>query len=378
MSNNFILMTPGPVKVSDRVLNELSLPVIHHRTDLFKKIFTEVSQKLKKVFMTSQPVLLHHSTGSGAMESSVVNCLSPDDKVLVINGGKFGERWIKICKAYSLEVYSIDLEWGKAFNVKNLSDFLENNTDIKAVFCQACETSTGVLFPIKEMGKIIKKLKNTIFIVDAITAVGAIPLKMDKWGIDVMIGGSQKAFMLPAGISLIALSEKSWSFTKESKIPKFYFNLHNELKAYNEKQTFFSASASLIRSLNVSLDIILENGVEKYWEKIINRANFLRNAFRSLGLELFPEVSCSSLSVIKVPSHLDGQKIRQRLEEFEKIIIMGGQDKLKGKILRIGHMGDISKSDMVKVIISLAKVIRFFDNNFIDENNFNKIINDLS
>ena len=221
---NYVL-TPGPVPVPEFVMLEMAKPIIHHRTEEFEEIFYKATQGLKKVFMTEEEVLILASSGTGAMDAAICNTLSKGDTALVVNGGKFGERWLKICKAYGVNTIEIKVEWGKAVSPKVIEDALKENKSIKAILVQASETSTGVEHPIEDIAKLTKNRDDIILIVDGITAVGAFPVEFDKWGIDILIGGSQKAFMMPPGLAFIVLSKKAWDFNNKSDLPKFYLDL---------------------------------------------------------------------------------------------------------------------------------------------------------
>ncbi len=215
------IFTPGPVAVPSEVLIEMAKPIIHHRTKEFEDIFAEVREGLKYIYETTQEVFILAASGTGAMEASVVNTLSRGDKVLVVNGGKFGERWGKICRAYEVEVEELMVEWGHAVDPSEIKNALDKDPTIKAVLVQASETSTGVMHPTKAIAEITRNRDDVILIVDGITGVGVFPLPFDEYGIDVMVGGSQKAFMLPPGLSFACMSEKAWKFNEKSDLPKF-------------------------------------------------------------------------------------------------------------------------------------------------------------
>ena len=223
------LLAPGPTPVPPEVLGAMAQPMIHHRTPQFSEIFAEAATSLKYVFQTAQDVLILAASGSGAMEAAVTNLMKKGEKAIVVNGGKFGERWTKICQAFGIEVVELKVEWGKAVDPAAVAKALKETQNVGAVFVQASETSTTVKHPIEALAKLTKDT-NVLLVVDGITGVGVFDLPMDKWGIDVLISGSQKAFMLPPGLAFIALSEKAWKKQKEGDLPKFYFNLATEKK----------------------------------------------------------------------------------------------------------------------------------------------------
>lgn len=351
---NYTLLAPGPVAVSKAAIDELVKPMIHHRTPEFTSIFKRVLTNLKSVFQTRQPVMILTSSGSGAMEAALVNTLSAGDSVVCIVSGKFGRRWEEMAQVYGLNVTSIDVEEGEAVCPDEVKAVLDNNPQIKAVFCQACETSTGVLHPIKELAALTKE-HDALMIVDGITALCANPLPMDEWGIDVLVGGSQKAFMIPTGLGLIALSEKAWKASEKSSLPKYYFDLKAERKAHERGQTHFSSAVSHIRALDAVLIDILDQGLDSLLELVNRRAQATRQAGKILGLELFPDTPAPALSAFKVPEGIDGAALRSLIEKDFRVTLMGGQDGLKGKIIRIGHIGALDPQDTLGGIKALAQ-----------------------
>jgi aspartate aminotransferase-like enzyme len=357
MAKSYTLMTPGPVPLPPDVLESLALPMEHHRTPEFEATLARVWQGLKQVFVTDEAVFFHTSTGSGAMESAVVNTLSPGDEVLCVVSGKFGERWAEICDAYGIKVQRLNIEWGKSVTVAQVKAALDANANIKAVLTQACETSTGVLHPIRELAAITAQTP-AILMIDAITALGAIAMPMDEWGLDVVIGGSQKAFMLPTGLSFISFSKKAWKLTETSRLPKYYFDLRKEKKANSAGDTFFSSAVMHVRAL----DVVLKNHLTHGLSSIIDRIQVLSKATIAaaeiLGLEIFPEVPSPSLSVLVLPAAVDSQKVRAQMESEYQITVMGGQDQLKGKVIRIGNMGYIRNQDLLKTLDALVACIR--------------------
>ncbi len=353
------LLTPGPVPCSPKILETLSQPIIHHRTPEFEEIFQNVAQNLKKVFQTEQPVLTLCSTGSGAMEAAIVNTLSPKEQVIVIESGKFGQRWSQICQAYGVEVIPYAVSWGESAEIEKIKSLLKENPQCRAVITQACETSTGAIHPIKDIGQILQhQYQSTLFIVDGITAVGAYDLPFDKWGIDVLIAGSQKAFMLPTGLSFICLSEKAWQASRKSSCPKFYWDLEAEFKSYKKRQTHFSSPVTLIRSLHSALQELLTPSLKQHLNKVSLRAQCVRQGLLEMGFKIFPLHPSPSLTAVELPEgSIDSQTVRSQLEQIHDMTTMGGQDQLKGKILRIGHMGYITKKNYELLFIALQKTI---------------------
>lgn len=348
------LMAPGPVAVPEKVLKALSLPMIHHRTPEFSEILLRVLSRLKQVFQTTHPVMIQTAAGSGGMESALVNTLSPGDEALFIVSGKFGERWANMGRAYGLKVHTLDVEWGQAVKVEEVARALSLHANIKAVFTQACETSTATLHPIKQLGEVVGSHSDCLFIVDAITAVGATPYAMDDWNIDVTVAGSQKAFMLPAGLAFIALSPKAWSFYEKSRLPKFYFDLKKELEANKKGETHFSSAVSLIRALDVVMDDLTGKNLHRQVARCQALSDATRAALKEMNLETFSSAPSPTVTAVKVPDGIDGAKWLRLMEEKYRITVIGGQDHLKGKILRIGHLGYITDEDMIATLEALG------------------------
>ncbi|MCC6277633.1 MAG: alanine--glyoxylate aminotransferase family protein [Oligoflexia bacterium] len=346
----YYLMAPGPSTIPERVLLEMAKPIIHHRTQRFEAVLGKVRAQLKQIFQTQSDVLLFSSVGSGAMEASITNFFSPGDQVIAVVSGKFGERWADQAVVFGLDVVRYEIEWGKAVDLNRLRELLEKHPSAKAVLCQACETSTGVSHPIKEMGQLIKSRSNTLFMVDAITAMGIYDIKTDEWGLDVVISGSQKAFMLPPGLSMMSVSQKAWEFNKVSKLPKFYFNAKEEAKAQSKNTTHFTPAISIIQGLSISLDMMLEEGLPRLFKRHARLAKATRESVKEMGLELWAALPSDSITAVKTPSGIDGEKIVSHMAQKYNVTIIGGQDQLKGKIFRLGHMGYTGEFDVLAMI----------------------------
>lgn len=358
--SNSILLAPGPVQLHPEVKKILSLPMIHHRGLEFDAILKSTLHNLKFIFQTTQPVFALTATGSGGMECLLVNVLSPGEKVLSLISGKFGERWADMAEAFGAHVIRHHIEWGKAADPKEIEKILKENLDIKIVLSQACETSTGTKQPIQELAHIIQKT-NALFLVDGITALGAYNIPMDAWGIDGLVGGSQKAFMLPTGMAFVCFSEKAWKKIKITKSQKFYFNIENELAANLKGETLFSSNVIILRALDYVLKNIQAQGLESLFKTIERRALYTKEMAQALGLELYSQAPSNSLTALKLPSHIDGVQFRADLELKHHVVVMGGQDALKGKIIRIGHMGYITDEDMHQTTMRLAQALNDYN-----------------
>lgn len=348
------LFTPGPTSVPEEVLLEMASPIMHHRTDEFIKIAAEVFEGLKYIFQTKNDVFIIASSGTGAMEASVVNFLSEGDKVIVISGGKFGERFKEISLSYKLNVIPVELEWGKRLNPDIIRELLEKNPDVKAVFGTLCETSTGTHFDIKVLGEIVSKYEDTILVVDTISSLGAVPCLTDEWKIDIVVTGSQKAFMLPPGLSFISVSEKAWKKAETSNLPKYYFNLKKYKKTLAKNDFPFTIPVSLVVGLRKSLQIIKNIGIEKIWEEHHKRAEATRQAVVAAGLKLLSESPSDAVTAVMLPEGVDGDKLVKILRTKYGMSIAGGQDHLKGKIIRISHLGWQDEFDVLTAICGVG------------------------
>jgi len=353
------LFSPGPTMLPPEVLLKMAEPIMHHREPEFERIFAEIREGLKYLFQTKNEVLIFTSSGTGAMEGAVSNILSKGDKALVIRGGKFGERWGEICKAYGIEFIPIDVEWGKAVDPKQVQMALDSNPSIRAVYTQASETSTGAKHPIREIAEIVKNYEDCVVVVDAITGIGVFSLPMDEWGIDVLISGSQKALMLPPGLAFAALSDKAWKFVERSSLPKYYFDFKKELKSIKKNQSSYTPAISLFVGLRETLNMIRKEGLEALFYRHEKLATATRAAVKALGLGLYaPDSPSNAVTSVKVPEEIDGEKLKSLFYKKFGITVAEGQDQAKGKIIRIAHLGYYERLDMVMVISALEMLLK--------------------
>lgn len=356
MRKNYLL-TPGPTPLPPQVLEAMSQPIIHHRTPQFQAVLKEATDGLKYVFQTKNDVFILASSGTGAMEAAVANLLSPAETAITIQGGKFGERWTELCKAYGVTPEVIDVEWGKAVDPQEIDKKLKANPKIKAVFTTLCETSTGVTNDIEAIGKVVKNY-DAVLVVDAISGLGAIDLKTDDWSADVVVSGSQKGLMLPPGLGFISVSPKAWKLIENTKSPRYYFDLRKAKKAIDKTDTPFTPAISLIIALNQSLNMLKEDGLENVFLRHRKMAEATREAMKALGLELFaPDAGSDVVTAVKVPGSLDGEKLVKTMRDTYAVTIAGGQAELKGKVFRIAHMGYIEEFDIIAGISCLEKVL---------------------
>ncbi|MBM4133189.1 MAG: alanine--glyoxylate aminotransferase family protein [Nitrospira sp.] len=353
------LLAPGPTPVPPEVLLAMARPMIHHRAPEFDPIFQEVREGLKWLFQTRNDVLILASSGTGGMEGAVSNFLSPGDKALVINGGKFGERWGKLCKTFGAQVQEIKVEWGHSVDPKQVADALKKDPAIKAVYVQASETSTAVTHDVKALGQIVKGAPETILVVDAITALGVFDLKTDEWGLDVVITGSQKALMLPPGLAFVSVSEKAWQLAEKAKNTSFYFNFKREKDNQQKNQTAFTPAVSMILGLQEVLKMLKAEGLESVFARQTQMAHALREGVKAAGMEIFAKGTPSdAVTAINAPAGVDGQAIYKNLRVQYGITAAGGQDHLKGKIFRISHMGYLDRFDVILALAATEMVLK--------------------
>lgn len=357
-----ILLTPGPVMLLPSVLSALSEQTIHHRSTEFSKLFLQVSNCLKEFFQTKQPVLMLNASGTGAMSAALLNTLSPKDKVLAICAGRFGKRWAEMASVYQLQVQIINVPWGEAVKAQTVKTILQKDPQIKAVLTQACETSTGVLHPIQKLAQLTKANSKTLLIVDAISALGAVNIPMDKWGIDVLIGGSQKSFALPTGMSFICLSKKAWQFNKTARLPVYYLDLKKENIAQKKGQTAFSSNVSYVKAL-YQFFLSGAGNINKRIQNSRKMSKMTLNFCKNLGLNTFAKAPSPSMTSIILPAHIDGIKLKKYIETKYAIIFAGGQEALKGRVLRIGHLGNEPISHLIKGLTALAFSLKSADKN---------------
>lgn len=335
---DFLLLTPGPTNVPRRILDRTAVPMIHHRTKDYQAILERVNANLKKIFYTTQPVLTFAASGTGAMEGSITNLLSAGDTVLVFSAGKWGERYRDIAKAYGLDVKSIEKPYGEAFTAKEVAAEMAKHPAAKAVVTTLCETSTAVRHPIKEIAELTRNT-DKLLMVDAISGLMCDELRMDDWGIDVVLCGSQKGMMLPPGLAFVALSKKAQDAIAQSKLPKYYFNFAQTLKTLAKNDTPFTPAVSLVQGLDEALSMLLEEGVEKVWKRHEEVARFVRESVGAMGLKLFSKSPTAGLTGIVMPDNISSKDVIKIMRDEFQVIMADGQGELQGKIVRFAHMG---------------------------------------
>ena len=351
------LLTPGPTPLYPPALHAMMGSDIHHRTEDFRNIYRATLADLKEVMGTSNDVLILVSSGTGAMESAISNLFSRGDKVIVCSAGKFGERWVDMAKAFGLEATVIKAEYGDTVKPEQVEAALAATPGVRGVFVQASETSTGAQHDIRAMGQAIAKT-DAIFVVDAITGLGTMPIDIEGWGLDVLIGGSQKAFMIPPGLAFLSISAKAWAFAETATLPHYYFDLKKEKKNAALGESSFTPNTSLIIALNAALKYIKSVGMDKLVENAQLLARATRAAAVELGMELFaPASPCSSVTAVKAPAGMDSSVIVKEFRNRFGAIIANGQGSMKGKIFRIAHLGYFDFADLFGVIAELEIIL---------------------
>jgi len=350
------LMSPGPTPVPEKVLLKMADTMIHHRTPQFQAVLKDVHVKLKKVFMTENPVVIFASSGTGAMEASVVNLLAKGDKALVIRGGKFGERFAEICEAYGIETVPYDVVWGEAPDPAQVAGLLKSDPKIKAVYSTLCETSTGVVADIKGIGKAVSGT-GAVLVVDAISGLSADEFRPDEWGVDVVVSGSQKGLMLPPGLAFLTVSPKAQKLAERSDLPKYYFNLKAALKAHGKDDTPWTPAVSLIMGLDSVLDMMLEEGLDNILARHARLADATREAVKAMGLEIFAKSPSNAVTSVKVPEGVDGKALVKKMRDEQGVTIAGGQGDLKGRIFRIAHLGYMDEYDTITAVAGVEMVL---------------------
>lgn len=360
MDNKMMLMIPGPTPVPEKVLLAQTKHPIGHRSGEFSQIMAEVTADLKWLHQTQNDVLILASSGTGAMEAGIINFLSPGDRVLVGTNGKFGERWAEVCNAYGLDTQVLAAEWGKALDPDAFKAALEADSDrqIKAVIITHSETSTGVLNDLQTINQHVKAHGQALMIVDAVTSLGAFDLPMDAWGIDVIASGSQKGYMIPPGLGFVAVSPKAWEAYQTAKLPKYYLDLGKYRKAANKNSNPFTPPVNLYFALQAALQMMKAEGLESIFTRHDRQKRATRAAMKAMNLPLYASDEAASPAITAVmPQGVDAEQVRSGMKKRFDILLAGGQDHLKGKIFRIGHLGFVCDRDILTAVGALEATL---------------------
>ena len=345
------LFTPGPTEVPPEVLIEMAKPIFHHRTEQFREMFGQTIEGLKKIFMTDNDVLTITASGTAGMEAAILCACQRDKKVLVANGGKFGSRWVEVARRANLDVDEVKIEWGTAISPETVHDKLTSG-DYGAVIVVHSETSTGTVCDIQAIAKEVSRT-DAILIADCITSLGALPLRTDEWGVDIVVSGSQKALMMPPGLAFVSVSQKAWNIIETITPPGVYLDLKAYRKSLTKNDTPYTAAVSLIRGLRVAIEMILDIGLETVWERTAKLAQATRSAAQALGLKLFSSQPSDSVSCIWLPEGVSDSQFRGILKDRFGCSVAGGQGDLKGKVFRISHMGYVDPVETIGLIAAI-------------------------
>ena len=349
------LFTPGPTPLlMEAQARTLAAANVHHRTEAFRRIMSETLELLKYYFNTKSDVLILASSGTGAMEGSISNLLSPGDRILVGTAGKFGERWFGLAEAYGIEAVKVESPYGHPVNIAEMKERLGKGGPFRAVYIQATETSTAVSNDVKSLGETVKGYPETCLVVDAITGLGTSELCPDEWGLDIVIGGSQKALMIPPGLAFVSISEKAWKLIAASKLPCYYFDFAKERKNQLKGETSYTPATTLVISLHAALEYVRKLGRENLIANAALLAELTREAAKALGLKLFAACApANAATAVCAPDGIDSGAIIKELRTRFGAIVANGQGSMKGKIFRLAHLGYFDVVELFAVVAAL-------------------------
>ncbi len=350
------LLTPGPTEVPENALLSMARQVTHHRTPEFRSLLAEVFAGLQSVFATKNDVLLLTSSGTGAMEAAVVNLVPRGGKAIVLESGKFAERWRKICETFGIQVVRYEVPWGEAFQANHVAELLKEHPDVAAVFCTLLETSTGVGHDIEAIGRVVGPSK-ALLVVDGISGAGVMECRTDAWGIDVLAVGSQKALMTPPGLAFLTISPAAWRQIESIERPAFYFDLLAYRKALKDSDTPYTPAIPLVKALAESLRAIQAVGIEQIWKRAKVLAQAFRAGVEALGLRLVAVRPADGMTAVFFPDDVDGKQFMARLQNRFGIKLAGGQGPLKGRIFRLAHMGGVDELDIISSLAAIELVL---------------------
>jgi len=361
LKDQHILRIPGPSPIPPSVGRAMNQTMIGHRGKETKELLERILPKLKSVFGTKQDVIPVAGSGTAGLEMAVSNAAHPGDDVLVIVSGAFGDRFAKICEAFQLKLHRIDVEWGDTIDPQAVQEYLQAHPEIKVVFATYCETSTGILNPIELLAKTVHESSDALFVVDGVSCLGGVEANMDEWGVDIYVTGSQKAFMLPAGLMFIAASERAWKVIEDNPQPRFYLDMRVYRKNLEKVSTPYTPALSLLFGLDQVLNLLEEEGLENVYRRHIVMRDMTRAAFKALDIPLLAADEDASPTVTAVrPADFDSEALRSAVKEQFNLTMAGGQQHLKGSIFRVGHMGYCSPADVLQTIslieIGLVKI----------------------
>ncbi len=376
MSDALNLRIPGPTPVPPDILEAVAHPMVNHRGREFAALISRVAERLKDWFQTSNDVLILSASGTGGLESAVVSTLSPRDRVLSVSIGAFGERFAAIADTYGAEVIPLQYEWGQAARAEDVRQALAEHPDVKAVLVTHNETSTGVTNPLEEIARAIRSQESGVrsqgpsrasgrtdgplVLVDAVSSLGAIPFEADGWGLDVVVTGSQKGWMVPPGLAFVSMSERAWRAYENAKMPRFYLDLGRHRDALAKGQTPWTPAMSIFFGLDVALERMAEEGAERIFTRHASMGRMVREGVKAFGLELLCQderYASDTVTAIKCPEGVEVSALRNTMEDEYNVVIAGGQGKLQGKIFRIGHLGLVEEEDIRETLAALEQTL---------------------
>ncbi|MCH8988989.1 MAG: alanine--glyoxylate aminotransferase family protein [Chloroflexi bacterium] len=354
------LRVPGPTPIPSDIVEAMTNPMINHRGPEFHALIDKATEQLKQVFMTKNDLLILTASGTGALEASLVNTLSPGDRVLSATAGSFGDRFTDMAEAYGADVKRLEFEWGGPIDPGAIRKVLQSEPKIKAVLVTHNETSTGVTHPMEEIAKVVKGEFDKLLLVDAVSSLGCIPLPVDAWGCDLVGTASQKGFMIPPGLAFISISERGWEAQQTAKMPRFYFDLAEARRFLKQGQTPFTPNLSALYGLSLALDKLLDEGLESVFGRHAGIGQLTRDGVRELGLELLvadESYASNTVTAVKMPESVDGKKFLRLMRTDHNVVLAGGQGKMSDDIFRIGHLGHVTENDINGVMAALKEVL---------------------
>jgi aspartate aminotransferase-like enzyme len=352
------LRVPGPTPCPPEVLQAMGWPMINHRGPEYKKMLYEVTDKMKQVYQTKNDLYLLTGSGTGGLEAAAVNMLSPGDKVLSVSIGVFGDRWADIARIFGADVIPLNFEWGKAAEPDAVEEAIKANPDVKAVLVTHNETSTGVTNDLEPIARVVKDA-GKLLLVDAISSLSSIDLPVDKWRCDVVVTGSQKGWMVPPGLAMVSVSQEAWQAFKQARMPRFYWDFGKAKSYYEKGENPWTPVVSVVFALSVSLDMILKEGMQEVFQRHIRIGQMTRDGIKALGLTMFADerYASNTVSSVAVPEGVDVKKLRQLMRSEHGIVLAGGQQRLDGKIFRIGHLGMVTEKEIEDLLKALKDVL---------------------
>jgi len=353
-------MIPGPTPVPEKVLQALSKHPIGHRSKEFQDLVESTTKNLQWLHQTQYDVLTITGSGTAAMEAGIINTLSKGDKVICGENGKFGERWVKVAKEFGLEVIKIDSEWGTPLDPEKFKKVLEEDKqkEIKAVILTHSETSTGVINDLETISSYIRAHNTALSIVDCVTSLGACNVPIDEWKLDIVASGSQKGYMIPPGLSFIAMSQKAWEASEKSNLPKFYLNLKSYKKSLVSNSNPYTPAVNLVFALDEALTMMRDEGLKNIFARHERHKSAIKSAVKALNLKLFADEKYLSPSITAIKTEgMDAEEFRKTIKNNFDILLAGGQDHLKGKIFRVGHLGYVNDRDIITVVSAISNTL---------------------